>query len=57
MSHSRSEAVIAFIDLAGFSAATDVYGDEMALAMLGLLKTSSTRHWAIPLPSSGSVTK
>lgn len=32
--HSRSEATIAFIDLAGFSASTDVYGDERALAML-----------------------
>ncbi len=38
MSHSRSEAVVAFIDLAGFSAATDVYGDELALAMLGLFE-------------------
>lgn len=34
MRHLRSEAVIAFIDLAGFSASTDVYGDERALAML-----------------------
>lgn len=34
VSHSRSEAAIAFIDLAGFSASTDVYGDERALAML-----------------------
>lgn len=34
MSHSRSEAAIAFIDLAGFSASTDVYGDERALLML-----------------------
>lgn len=30
----RAEASIAFIDLAGFSALTDVYGDERALAML-----------------------
>lgn len=34
MSHTRSEAAIAFIDLAGFSASTDVYGDERALVML-----------------------
>lgn len=34
MVHGRSEAVIAFIDLAGFSATTDVFGDERALAML-----------------------
>lgn len=38
MAH-RSEAVIAFIDLAGFSASTDVYGDELALAMLSLFET------------------
>jgi adenylate cyclase len=38
MSHSRSEATIAFIDLAGFSAATDVYGDERALLMLQLFE-------------------
>ena len=38
MSHSRSEAVIAFIDLAGFSASTDVYGDERALAMLHIFE-------------------
>jgi adenylate cyclase len=30
----NAEASIVFIDLAGFSAATDVYGDERALAML-----------------------
>jgi adenylate cyclase len=36
--HSRSQAVIAFIDIAGFSAATDVYGDESALAMLGVFE-------------------
>lgn len=34
MGSSRSDAVIAFIDLAGFSASTDVYGDQVALAML-----------------------
>lgn len=34
MMDGRSEAVIAFIDLAGFSATTDVFGDERALAML-----------------------
>ncbi len=34
MSGSRADAVVAFIDLAGFSASTDVYGDEIALAML-----------------------
>lgn len=34
MSHSRSDVTIAFIDLAGFSASTDVYGDERALLML-----------------------
>ena len=38
MDHSRSEAVIAFIDLAGFSASTDVYGDERALAMLHIFE-------------------
>ncbi|MGD9968225.1 MAG: adenylate/guanylate cyclase domain-containing protein [Hyphomonadaceae bacterium] len=38
MSHSRSDATIAFIDLAGFSAATDVYGDERALLMLQLFE-------------------
>lgn len=32
--HGRSEAVIAFIDLAGFSATTDVFGDDRAMAML-----------------------
>jgi adenylate cyclase len=36
--HSRAEAVIAFIDLAGFSASTDVFGDEQALAMLGVFE-------------------
>lgn len=39
MDHARAQAVIAFIDMAGFSAATDVYGDELALAMLGLFET------------------
>ena len=38
MSHSRSDATIAFIDLAGFSASTDVYGDERALLMLQLFE-------------------
>jgi adenylate cyclase len=38
LSHSRSDAVIAFIDLAGFSASTDVYGDEVALAMLAIFE-------------------
>lgn len=38
MAHARSEAVITFIDLAGFSASTDVYGDERALAMLSLFE-------------------
>lgn len=31
---SENEASIVFIDLAGFSALTDVYGDERALVML-----------------------
>jgi class 3 adenylate cyclase/YHS domain-containing protein len=34
----RSDCAIAFVDLAGFSAATDVYGDELALKMLGLFE-------------------
>jgi adenylate cyclase len=38
VSHSRSEATVAFIDLAGFSASTDVYGDERALLMLQLFE-------------------
>ncbi|MFO1148286.1 MAG: adenylate/guanylate cyclase domain-containing protein [Alsobacter sp.] len=38
MSASRSTAAIAFVDLAGFSAATDVYGDELALKMLGVFE-------------------
>ena len=37
-SQLRSEAVIAFIDLAGFSASTDVYGDDLAFAMLNLFE-------------------
>jgi adenylate cyclase len=28
-------ATVAFVDLAGFSAITDVYGDASAIAMLG----------------------
>ena len=50
MSHSRSEAVIAFVDLAGFSASTDVYG-ELALAMLGVFETTRLRglsHGSLP---------
>jgi len=38
VTHSRSDAAIAFIDLAGFSAATDVYGDERAFQMLQLFE-------------------
>ncbi|MCP8937748.1 hypothetical protein NK718_04415 [Alsobacter sp. SYSU M60028] len=38
MDGTRSDAVIAFIDIAGFSAATDVYGDETALAMLSVFE-------------------
>jgi adenylate cyclase len=34
----RDEASIVFIDLAGFSASTDVYGDERALAMLQIFE-------------------
>jgi adenylate cyclase len=33
-----AEASIVFIDLAGFSASTDVYGDERALAMLQIFE-------------------
>lgn len=32
--NGRSHAVIAFIDLAGFSAPTDIFGDDRAMAML-----------------------
>lgn len=34
----RQEATVAFIDLAGFSAITDVYGDESALGILGVFE-------------------
>jgi adenylate cyclase len=36
--HGRTEAVIAFIDLAGFSATTDVFGDDRAMAMLQIFE-------------------
>ena len=36
--HIDTDASIVFIDLAGFSAATDVYGDARALAMLQLFE-------------------
>ncbi|MHB2166882.1 adenylate/guanylate cyclase domain-containing protein [Alsobacter sp. R-9] len=38
MPEPRSTSVIAFIDLAGFSASTDVYGDALALAMLSVFE-------------------
>ena len=34
----RQSATVAFIDLAGFSAITDVYGDATAIAMLELFE-------------------
>ena len=34
----RPMAVIAFVDLAGFSAITDVFGDESALAILDVFE-------------------
>ncbi len=34
----RVDSSIVFIDLAGFSASTDVYGDERALAMLQIFE-------------------
>ena len=55
MNHPPSEAVITFIDLAGFSASTDVYGDERALAMLGLFEqiVHDTLHATPPLKLIG----
>ena len=38
-SSARSSAAVAFVDLAGFSAITDVYGDEAAIDVLQIFES------------------
>ena len=41
--YTTETATVVFVDLAGFSAIADVYGDEVAVAMLGLFENLVTQ--------------
>lgn len=45
-SSTHASAVVAFVDLAGFSAIPDVYGDEAAIAVLEIFLSSDAVHLA-----------